>query len=97
MPGDTVYITLTDTVYIYDTVYIGVDDVEPETAKIYISGGQIVVEGAEGNAVALYDVNGRLLATRQNRYTPLHFDVPASGTYLVRIGDRPARRVVVIR
>ena len=66
-------------------------------AKIYTSRGQIVVDGAENNMVWLYDVNGRILATKQDEYSPLRFDVPASGAYLVKIGNHPARKVVVIR
>ena len=92
---DTVFVH--DTIYIYDTVYVGVDDVETISAKIYTSRQQIVVEGASGNTVWLYDINGRMLATKQDEYSPLHFDVPASGAYLVKIGKHPARKVVVIR
>lgn len=75
----------------------GIGDVEAVNAKVYSHSGQIVVEGAEGHAVTLYDINGRLLATRQEEFAPLHFDVPASGTYMLRIGNLPARKVVVIR
>lgn len=95
---DTLYIN--DTVYIHDTVYIteeGIGDVEAMNAKVYSSYGQIVVEGAEGNSVTLYDVTGRVLATRRDEGTPLRFDTPASGTYMIKIGAYPARRVVVIR
>jgi len=56
-----------------------------------------VVEGSEGNDVRLYDVSGRLLATKQDDGVPLRFDAPASGAYMVKIGNHPARRVVVIR
>lgn len=92
---DTVY--LHDTIFIHDTIIVGVDEVDAINAKIYTSHGQIVVDGAESNTVWLYDVNGRVLATKQDEYTPLHFDVPTSGTYLVKIGNHPARKVVVIR
>ena len=92
---DSVYIF--DTIYIHDTVYVGVGEVETINAKIYTNLGQIVVEGAEGNSVRLYDINGRILATRQDEYTPLRFDVPATGAYLVKIGNLPARRVLVVR
>ncbi|MBP5527994.1 MAG: choice-of-anchor D domain-containing protein [Bacteroidales bacterium] len=95
LPGDTVYIF--DTVYLHDTIYVGVDEVETVSAKIYTHYGQIVVEGAEGNTVTLYDAVGRLLATRRDDFAPLRFDVQASGAYLVKIGNHPARRVVVIR
>ena len=75
----------------------GIEGVVALDAKVYIHNGQIVVEGAEGNTVWLYDAVGRLLATRQGDYSALRFDVPATGTYLIKVGDLPARRVVVVR
>ena len=99
-PCDTVYIYIHDTVYIHDTIYItgeGIDGVDAMNAKIYTSQGQIVVEGADGNMVTLYDVTGRVLATKQDDYSPLRFDTPTSGTYMIKIGSYPARKVVVVR
>ena len=95
----TIYDTITvyDTIIIYDTVTVGIDGIEAISAKIYQRNGQVVVEGAEGNTVTLYDVNGRVLATKQDYDMPLSFDVPSTGTYMIKIGSAPARRVVVIR
>ena len=92
---DTVFIH--DTICIHDTIVVGVDEVDAINAKIYTSRGQIVVDGAESNTVWLYDVNGRVIATKQDEYSPLRFDVPTSGAYMVKIGNHPARKVVVIR
>ena len=89
-----------DTVMVHDTIYIpqeGIGDAEATTAKVYSSQGQIVVEGAEGYAVALYDAVGRLLATRRDDFAALRFDAPSSGVYMVRIGNMPPRKVVVMR
>lgn len=102
---DTVHITDTlyidrivhDTIYVTDTVYVGVSEVETLHYSLYLQGGQIVVEGAEGQPVALYDAVGRLLATRHDTYQPVRFEAPAAGTYLVRVGNGAARRVVVVR
>lgn len=103
---DTLWLTQTDTLWmhdtiiIHDTIYItqeGIDGVDALNAKVYSSQGQIVVEGADGNTVWLYDINGRVLATKQDDYTPLRFDAPVSGTYIIKIGLFPARKVVVIR
>ena len=65
--------------------------------RIYQRNGCIVVEGAEGNPVCLYDVVDRLLATKRETAQEVLLDVPASGAYLVKIGDAPARRIVVKR
>lgn len=100
---DTIYLYryIYDTVYIHDTIYIqegeGIDNIALLNAKIYQRNGQIVVEGAEGYTVCLYDVVGRLLATRREAAQEVLLDVPASGAYLVKIGDAPARRIVVKR
>ena len=97
---DTLYLTIYDTVIIHDTVYVpqeGVGDAEASCVKLYQRDGQIVVEGAAGHTVTLYDVTGRVLATRRDDGMPLRFDAPASGTYLIKIGAYPARRVVVKR
>ncbi len=74
-----------------------IDDVETLNAKVYSSQRQIVVEEAEGNMVTLYDVNGRMLTAKQDYDMPLRFDVPASGTYMVKIGNHPAKKVIVVR
>ncbi len=94
---DTVY--LTDTVIIHDTIYLtdGIGNIDMLNAKVYSSQGQIVVEGAEGHPVTIYDVTGRVLATKRDDYTLLRFDIPAAGTYLVKVGAAPARRIVVVK
>ena len=95
---DTVW--LFDTITLYDTVYLtqqGVDGVEAMSVKVYSSQGQVVVEGADGQMVMLYDVAGRLLATKRDDYVTLRFDVPIAGAYLLKVGDHPARRVVVMK
>ena len=66
-------------------------------AEIYQRNGQVVVDGAEGNTVSFYDITGRILATKQDYGTPLRFDAPVSGTYMIKIGNYQARKVVVIR
>ena len=92
---DTVTITVHDTVYIHDSV--GVDPVSALPITINVSGGAIVVDGAEGRNVQLYDAVGRLIATRQNYAGPVRFDIAASGTYLVKVDGFPARKVVAVR
>lgn len=103
---DTLWLTQTDTLWmhdtiiIHDTIYIpqeGIDGVDALNAKVYSSQGQIVVEGADGNLVTLFDLNGRMLATKQDYNTAIRFDIPASGTYMIKIGNHTARKVVVVR
>ena len=107
---DTLWLTLydtvwmTDTVYIHDTVYVpenGIDGVATTNIRLFQHNGQIVVEDADGGVlpeVVVYDAVGRKMETGFAGGAPAYqFDVPASGVYLVKIGDRPARRIVVIR
>ena len=78
-----------------DTTGIEEVDGNVRIPNIYADGGKIMVTGAEGVEVCLYNMMGRLLATRKGE--GIHFDVPTAGIYLVRIGDRAARKVVVVR
>ena len=75
----------------------GIEDGGIDYVNISVIGGDIIVDGAEGNTVTLYDVNGRVLATKQDNDMLLSFDVPATGTYMIKVGSAPARRVVVLR
>ena len=76
----------------------GISDVDGINAKVVATDGRIVVTDADGLTVTLYDAAGRQLAVRDSHAdTPLHFDVPASGTYLVKVGSATARRIVVVK
>ncbi len=72
---------------------LGIDDPDVENINIYTLGGRIVVEGAEGEAVRIYDITGRLIQSFKHSSNQA---IP-SGAYLVKIGGRPARKVVVIK
>lgn len=98
------YITLHDTVYIHDTIYVpqeGIDDVATANIRLYQRNGSIVVEDADDGMlpeVRVYDAVGRLMNGKMKVESgKVELPVPASGVYLVKIGERPARRVVVIR
>lgn len=57
---------------------------------VYVMDGKIVVKGAEGETVRIYDMMGRDV-------TADGATVFSGGIYLVKIGKHPARRVVVTR
>ena len=96
---DTIYLPqyIYDTIYVHDTIYVGINNVETINVKVYTNNGQIVVDGADGNRVGLYDVNGRMIATKQDDHLPLRFDIPSSGAYFIKVGNCYTRKVVVIR
>ena len=92
-------ITLTgDTTFIANFERItGIEDVAVINARVYSSHSRIVVEGADGNNVMLFDMSGRLLATKRDEYSRLEFEVPISGAYFVKIGNYKAQKIVVIK
>ncbi len=63
----------------------GVSGIESSGVRVYAGEGRIVVEGAEGMEVKVYDAKGCLV---DNRNLP-------TGVYMVKVGDQPTRRVVV--
>lgn len=73
------------------------NDIDNGPIHVSVSSGQIEVENADGNTVTLYDAMGRQMAVSRNEYGTVRFDIPASGTYLVKVGSAPARRIVVVR
>ncbi len=94
---DTIYLPVYDTVYIHDTVYVGINDAaQNDNINVYQSGNQIVVNGTESNVVRLFDAVGRMLATKQDPYGEVYFEAPATGTYLVKVGNYQAKRIVVV-
>ncbi|MBR1549493.1 MAG: leucine-rich repeat protein [Bacteroidales bacterium] len=95
---DTVYLPqyIYDTVYVHDTVVVGINDVDKVNFTVSQVGNQIAVSGAENNVVRLFDVVGHMLATKQDPYGEVYFDAPATGTYLVKVGNYQAKRIVVV-
>lgn len=71
----------------------GIDDVDVDGMSVYAMDGRIVVEGEFDGEVCVYDMMGRKVDGGRKT----QFDVPVAGVYLVRVGDMPAKRVVVIR
>ena len=75
---------------------VGIGSLSDGTA-VRVEGTHIVVHGTQEQTLALYDALGRCLAYEVQ--VPGHtaiFRAPAAGVYILRIGDRPARRVVVV-
>lgn len=68
-----------------------VDDMQ--NVRVCVIDGCIVIEGVNNMEIDLFDMMGRLVgSTKDNR-----INVPTNGTYMLKIGDHPARKVVVIR
>ncbi len=66
---------------------VGIDEASADAVRVYSRGGDIVVEGADGEPVQVFDIVGRPTTNRALR----------TGIYFVKVGNRPARKVAVIR
>ncbi|MCR5444902.1 MAG: C10 family peptidase [Bacteroidales bacterium] len=75
----------------------GIDDIDMDNVTIYSIDNMIVVRGAEGKPVVLFDVNGRMLSREASAAERIEFRVNNSGVYLVKVANAAAKRVVVIR
>ena len=69
------------------------NDVITDNANICTSGGQIVVETEQKNEIRIYDIVGRKV---DGGYKS-RFEIPTSGMYFVKIGNRSAQKVIVIK
>ena len=67
----------------------GIDEVggQRSEVRIYAENGRVMVVGAEGEEVQVFDMMGRRV---QNSALP-------AGVYVVRVGDNIVRRIVVVR
>ena len=75
----------------------GIDDVEFNDINVYQQDGTIVVEGAEPAEVNVYNIMGCRMIMHHVMDGRLVFNVTATGTYIVKVGNYPARKVMIIR
>ena len=73
----------------------GIEEVGSQRSEgnVYAVEGKIVVDGAEGETVRVYDVTGRMVQT----FTHSSHQALPAGVYMVKVGQHPARKVVVLR
>ena len=77
------------------TAPVGIEDVVSPMVTIKTSGLLLTVDNPDGKTVRIYDIMGHQLASsRQSTFT-IH--LPTPGIYLVKLCDRPARKIVAIR
>lgn len=75
----------------------GIEEIDlDEDIKVSVNGNNILVIGANGLSVNIYDVMGRMIKEGEILYDERKLSVPTAGVYLVKIGDLPARKVVVL-
>lgn len=65
----------------------GIADIANNGMLFVVRDGKIIVEGANGESVFIYDTEGRLVSNNMLQ----------TGTYFVKVGNHPARKVILIR
>lgn len=69
-----------------ENISVDIDDADYNDINIYSLDGCIIVEGADGETVGVFDLTGRQVENHSL----------ANGVYLVRVGTRSARKIVVM-
>ena len=77
---------ITLTAYFAPNATEGINDITDDGIRIHFVDGRIVVEGT-ADAIQIFDIMSRSV---RNERLPV-------GVYLVKIGNHPAHKVVVIR
>lgn len=74
---------------------VGIEEMEISDVTITTRSLLLTVDNPDRKTVRLYDMMGRLLTT--SRLTTSTFHLPSPGIYLVKIDNRPAKKIVAIR
>ena len=76
----------------------GIDDVDnTDNIRIFSKYDRIHIDGLNGQDVAIYTIDGKTIASLPRATEHVAIPVTTTGVYIVKIGDHPARKVVVIR
>lgn len=71
-----------------------VENVEASDYQVYNEGRVIVLNGAEGQNAAIYDIAGRMISNTTVNSDNARFEVAAAGVYVVRVNGESFRVVV---
>ena len=75
----------------------GIEDADMTNVNVYSAESRIIVRGAEGKDVYVYDLNGRMVSSQLNAADAVEFRMANTGVYLVKVGTASAKRVLVVR
>ena len=75
----------------------GIDDANMANVNVYSADSRIIVKGAEGQDINVYDLNGRTVSSQMNAAGTTEFHMAHTGVYLVKVGNAAAQRVLVVR
>ena len=69
----------------------GINEADADNLRIYSRDGRIIVEGAEGETVQVFDMAGRLTRTFRNSSN----QALPTGVYIVKAGQHPAKKLII--
>lgn len=75
----------------------GVEDIALDNIRVYSTDNRIVVRNAEGQPIRICDIMGREIVSMTNNESVRTFTMPASGVYIVSVGDKFHQKVVIKR
>lgn len=94
-PERTMY-ALRDTTFIaYFESTNGIFDADKIAVNVLAENGSVVISGAIGRQVNIYDMMGRQIVSAKMSDDDVRYQMPTSGVFLVRIEDKPAIKIVV--
>ena len=93
----TITVTADATYVAYFTSNAGIDDIDDAGIIVYAKDYQIHIDEAIGEEISIYSIDGRTVVSLPRATEHVAIPVTTTGVYIVRIGNYPARKVVVIR
>ena len=75
----------------------GIDDADGININAYGKDGNIVLQGAEGREVYVFDINGRMLHHTATATMTETYGIPATGVYLIKVEGIGTKRIVIVR
>lgn len=81
----------------YFAANAGIDDVDDSGIIVYAKDYQIHIDEAIGEKITVYTIDGRTIASLPKATEHVTIPVITTGVYIVKIGNHPARKVVVMR
>lgn len=92
------YLVTQDATFVaYFEANVGIENVSDSEIIVYAKDYQIHIGKAFGEKITVYTIDGRSAASLSRATEHVAIPVTTTGVYIVKIGDHPARKVVVIR
>ena len=80
-------------------ITVGIDNTDNQEARIYANQGVITIhlDSPQTASVRVYDIAGRVIASGTTDSKEISLPIPAEGVYMVKVGNMPAKKIVIVR